>query len=94
MLPQGYREWSNPLEMAPSQQPDPLTWASLFAHWNAIELDLHDWGIDVESGILDHRSWRWFLMRVLDLIDSASPRSSTSRLKKVLTAERSTPNAA
>lgn len=42
MLPQGYREWSNPLEMAPSQQPEPLTWATLFQHWNAIELDLQD----------------------------------------------------
>lgn len=57
-------------------------------------MDFQDWGIDVESDILHHRTWRWFLMRVLDLIDSNSPRSESSRLKKVLVTERSTSNGA
>lgn len=34
-----------------------------------LETDLHDvYGIDVESGVLRQRSWRWLQLRVLDLV--------------------------
>ncbi len=40
-------------------------------HWRAVELDLHtEFGVDVESGILRDRTWRWFVMRVGDLIEN------------------------
>lgn len=47
-----------------------LTWGDLFDHWVAIELDLQDRGIDVESGILRERTWRWLSWRILDLVGS------------------------
>ncbi|AOD24567.1 hypothetical protein IM25_21325 [Rhodococcus sp. p52] len=48
-------------------------------HWNLIELDLQDAGIDVESGVLRSRSWRWLRLRIESL--AAEP---SSRLHKAL----------
>ncbi|WP_196248721.1 hypothetical protein [Rhodococcoides fascians] len=39
------------------------------------------YGIDLESGILRERSWRWFQVRIVGLITDP-----TSRLHRVLTA--------
>lgn len=37
--------------------------------WESAECDLHEvFGIDVESGVLDDRSWRWLDVRLRDLI--------------------------
>lgn len=48
-----------------------VTFGDIFTHWNAAELDLHEvFGVDVESGILSHRSWRWLKIRLLDLLGS------------------------
>lgn len=52
--------------------------------WIAVELDFQDhkiYGIDLESGILRERSWRWFQVRIVGLITDP-----TSRLHRVLTA--------
>ncbi|NKR94331.1 hypothetical protein GS483_19595 [Rhodococcus hoagii] len=40
----------------------------MLSAWLAIELDLQDQGIDVESGILRDRSWRWLHVRIIGLI--------------------------
>ena len=54
--------------MAPSyRQSDEFmhcTWADILTHWDCIELDLDTAGHDVESGILDSRSWRWLKLRI------------------------------
>lgn len=51
----------------------------MLGQWSAIERDLHEvFGIDVESGVLSHRTWRWLKIRIEDLLDRRS------RLAKVL----------
>ncbi|MGM5065732.1 hypothetical protein EU244_012860 [Rhodococcus qingshengii] len=54
--------------MAPSyrkfDEPTHRTWAEILTHWDRIELDLDTAGHDVESGILDSRSWRWLKLRI------------------------------
>jgi hypothetical protein len=45
------------------------TWREILTHWNAIEADFQDLGIDLASGILRERSWRWFAVRVMGLIN-------------------------
>lgn len=50
-----------------------IGWGSILAHWGLIEADLHDvYGIDVEDGILDRRSWRWLEQRIAGLMASRS----------------------
>lgn len=58
-----------------------LPWRNILAAWASIELDFQDWGIDLESGILKERSWRWLHTRIMGLI--AKPES---RLHRALTA--------
>lgn len=46
-----------------------MTWEKLLGQWPLIEADLHDtYGIDVESGILHERSWRWLQIRIGGLL--------------------------
>jgi len=45
-----------------------LKWSEILKHWNAIEADLQDAGIDLSSGILRARSWRWLQVRIIGLI--------------------------
>jgi hypothetical protein len=45
-----------------------LTWAKILTHWNLIEADLQDAGIDTGSGILAVRSWRWLAVRITALL--------------------------
>lgn len=40
------------------------TFADILEHWQAIELDLDTAGHDIESGILETRSWRWLKLRI------------------------------
>ncbi|NMM84316.1 hypothetical protein B2J88_08075 [Rhodococcus sp. SRB_17] len=40
------------------------TWADILAHWQAIELDLDTNRHDIESGLLQTRSWRWLKLRI------------------------------
>ncbi|GAB3598636.1 hypothetical protein GCM10027586_00760 [Kineococcus gypseus] len=42
----------------------------LLAHWQAIENDLQDRGIDLADGCLDTRSWRWLTVRIAGLLDA------------------------
>lgn len=67
------RDWyqSTP-DSSPAESSIPLTWGRLLDNWTAIELDLHDprYGpvVDIESGILKTRTWRWLELRVIDLV--------------------------
>lgn len=46
-----------------------LGWGDILEQWNAIECDLQEvFGIDVESGILKQRSWRWLKTRIVSLL--------------------------
>lgn len=40
----------------------------ILQHWDLIEADLQDAGIDTDSGILRERSWRWLAVRVTGLL--------------------------
>lgn len=59
-------------------------WVDILSAWSAIELDLQEQGIDVGSGILRERPWRWLELRIVGLISSP-----TSRLYRRLTSEPS-----
>lgn len=69
----GIREWYHPPN---SEQATPaevkVQWVDILNAWGAVECDLQDKGIDVESGILHQRTWRWLNMRILDLINQPS----------------------
>lgn len=41
-----------------------MTWENILTHFPALEADLFDIGIDLESGILQERSWRWLTNKV------------------------------
>ncbi|RLL70308.1 hypothetical protein D7M15_09090 [Streptomyces sp. Z26] len=46
-----------------------MTWAQLLEQWPLIETDLHaEYGIDVGSGILRARTWRWLRVRIAGLL--------------------------
>lgn len=59
------------------------TWAGLLTdHWAEIEEDLLTLrGIDIESGILDTRSWRWLKARITGLTDDPSTRTHAALTK-------------
>lgn len=40
----------------------------ILAHWDLIEADLQDAGIDIGSGILRERTWRWLSVRITGLL--------------------------
>jgi hypothetical protein len=45
----------------------------LLAQWLLIEADLQEhYGIDVGSGVLGERSWRWLRTRILGLLSTDS----------------------
>lgn len=57
---------------APAPKSDGLTWEKILSHWDDIEWAFQEVGIDLSSGILSHRSWRWFKVRVLGLVGRRS----------------------
>lgn len=71
----GLRDWYAP---TPAEEDKPvgakqISWETILDNWIAIECDLHDrFGIDVESGILTQRTWRWLCLRIQDLINQPS----------------------
>lgn len=79
MTAYGVRAWFRDLSYAPSAQAKKskqftASWADILGHWSHIELDLHDQGIDVESGVLEQRTWRWLQLRILGLLSTPSSR--------------------
>ncbi|WP_280273373.1 DUF7426 family protein [Nocardia wallacei] len=65
----GLRRWFNPPELAPENAATPtMPWRDVFACWTQIELDMHSvFGVDLNSGVLHERPWRWLEMRIRDL---------------------------
>ncbi|MDT0306132.1 hypothetical protein RM780_04035 [Streptomyces sp. DSM 44917] len=46
-----------------------MTWAQLLAAWELIEADLHaEYGVDIASGVLRKRTWRWLRLRIIALL--------------------------
>lgn len=81
----GLRDWYGDPDADATAPPDPepelveVGWQRVLDNWTAVENDLHErFGIDVESGILHQRTWRWMRIRINDLIDQPS------RLRKAL----------
>lgn len=56
------------------EAPRPHLWSHILTHWADIELDLQQVGVDVESGILRERSWRWLELRIADLASTPTTR--------------------
>lgn len=74
------RDWYNDEPKRPKPGQVERTLADCLHRWSAIELDFDDKHIDLESGVLHTRSWRWLRLRITDL--AADPHS---RLHKALT---------
>lgn len=82
----GIRSWFRDPDLAPAAQPPGeifASWSTILGAWPAVELDLQDWGIDVESGVLAERSWRWLATRLQGLVSTPG-----SRLCRTLAAAR------
>lgn len=71
----GLRDWYAP---TPAEADKPvgaqkISWLDILSEWAAIECDLHErFGVDVEGGDLQHRTWRWLRIRIEDLINQPS----------------------
>ena len=74
----GIRDWygdPDATDTAPEPEEEPVSvgWDKILDNWDSVETDLHErFGIDVESGILHQRTWRWMRIRINDLIDQPS----------------------
>ncbi|TXL91925.1 hypothetical protein EW053_04425 [Streptomyces sp. IB2014 016-6] len=50
-----------------------MTWDAILEQWDLVEADLQEtYQIDVDSGILRDRSWRWLRVRIAGLISTDS----------------------
>ncbi|MGW6658834.1 hypothetical protein [Rhodococcus sp. NPDC055024] len=58
-----------------------LSWPDILGEWASIELDFQDWNIDLESGVLKERSWRWMNRRIFGLV--ANPESRLHKALKI-----------
>ena len=64
-----------------------LTWSIILDHWDLIENDLADRGIDVgDDALMSARSWRWLRTRILGLL--SAPASFEPWSGKTLPANR------
>lgn len=63
------REWYLKPEGGRDKPLPDLSWGSLLRHWAAIEADFQRlYGIDLDSGVLKTRTWRWFSLRTIRLL--------------------------
>lgn len=77
------RDWYNAAPAEPATAT--VSWDHIFTCWRSVELDFHArYRADFGAGILEHRSWRWFEMRVADLL--ADNTSRTARAVRPLLA--------
>ena len=51
------------------------TWEDILHRWALLELDLQDRGIDIESGVLHERSYRWLQLRGTDIAQTPGTRT-------------------
>lgn len=80
------RDWYlHPTTETPRQTRE-VTWVDILSNWEAVELDLsHIHCIDMESDVLEHRSWRWLSLRILDMVHHG-PRLSAALTATTITA--------
>ncbi|QFG13451.1 tail assembly chaperone [Gordonia phage Powerball] len=79
----GMRDWyyQSPPASTPTAQ-TAIPWSDLLEQWTPITLDLHEvFGVDVESGVLQDRTWRWLENRIRDLL-FRGPRLNAWRLSR------------
>lgn len=63
------RDWYRPAPAPALPTATPLTWSDLLEQWTIITLDFHEvFGVDMASGILRDRTWRWFEDHLRDLL--------------------------
>ncbi|MDK8469820.1 hypothetical protein [Corynebacterium accolens] len=86
----GLRDWYAPAAHE-AQKPvgqQKLKWVDVLSAWPAIECDLHEkYSVDVESGVLRERTWRWLEMRILSLINSPSRLRTALNLTSEMTSK-------
>ncbi|OZC55060.1 hypothetical protein CH289_07650 [Rhodococcus sp. RS1C4] len=74
----GLRDWYYPEnygKTTPAGPRETLTWAMMLEHWELVELDFQQFfGIDLESGILKERSFRWLNARVWGVLTEPQSR--------------------
>ncbi|GAB2646340.1 hypothetical protein GCM10027169_13170 [Gordonia jinhuaensis] len=88
---QAIRDWYNDTTSQPKPAPKAtVQWRHIFTCWNAVELDFHRFGIDL-ADVLDTRDWRWFTLRVGDLLSDETSRLATT-VKTLLTIEGEVPH--
>lgn len=64
-----------------------VTIGGLLAQWDRVECDFQEhYGIDLSSGVLEHRSWRWFRVRLVGLLSTDS-RTSRHIINQTTSAE-------
>ncbi|QFP97046.1 tail assembly chaperone [Gordonia phage Suerte] len=79
----GMRDWyyQSPPASTPTTQ-TAIPWSDLLEQWTPLTLDLHEvFGVDVESGVLQDRTWRWLENRIRDLL-FRGPRLNAWRLSR------------
>ena len=73
------RDWYNAATESAATQSIPVTWNHVFTCWRALELDFHErFRADFGDGVLDRRPWRWFAIRVEDLLNTKTSRLATA----------------
>lgn len=86
----GDRAWYLPMYNAPAlggrktAEQQTISWSDILECWTQLELDFQSiYSVDLDTDILDHRSWRWFELRVGDLVHTPH-----SRLRRALDARK------
>lgn len=65
----GLYEWYEGAEDLGGSQDQGLGWSDVLQHWRLIEADFHsEYGVDLSSGILRARSYRWLRVRIEGLL--------------------------
>jgi len=75
------RDWYFKDRPADSDSVPSITWSEILENWVSLEADFHsEFHVDLESGVLKERTWRWFLVRMSALLNDP-----TSRLARSMT---------
>lgn len=79
----GLYEWYElPAELQPGTEQTQVNWNQILDRWSLVEADLHEqYGIDLSSGVLRKRSWRWLRTRIYGLL------SANTRLNRSLSSK-------
>ena len=77
----GLRDWYFPAADDDTEDRPSITWSEILENWASLEADFHsEFDIDLESGVMRERTWRWFQVRMSALLNDP-----TSRLARSMT---------